>query len=101
VKVIRHHPLVGVGLGSQPKASQAVLEEGGPPSLFVSHTTPLTVLAELGIVGLFLYAALLLGAAKALLRAFRLENAFGLALASVFAALFVHSLFYSGSSRIP
>ena len=101
VKVIRHHPLVGVGLGSQPKASQAVSKNGGPPSLFVSHTTPLTVFAELGIVGLLLYAALLLGAAKALLRAFRLENAFGLALASVFAALFVHSLFYSGFFEDP
>ncbi len=101
VKVIRHHPLVGVGLGSQPKASQAVSKNGGPPSLFVSHTTPLTVFAELGIVGLFLYAALLLGAAKALLRAFRLDNAFGLALASVFAALFVHSLFYSGFFEDP
>ena len=101
VKVIRHHPLVGVGLGSQPKASQAVSKNGGPPSLFVSHTTPLTVFAELGIVGLLLYAALLLGAAKALLRAFRLDNAFGLALASVFAALFVHSLFYSGFFEDP
>ena len=101
VKVIRKHPLVGVGLGSQPKASQAVSKNGGPPSLFVSHTTPLTVCAELGIVGLALYAALLLGAAKALLRAFRLEPAFGLALASVFVALFVHSLFYSGFFEDP
>jgi hypothetical protein len=101
VKVIRHHPLAGVGLGSQPKASQAVSKNGGPPSLFVSHTTPLTVFAELGILGILLYTALLLGAAKALLRAFRLESAFGLALASVFAALFVHSLFYSGFFEDP
>jgi hypothetical protein len=101
VKVIRHHPLAGVGLGSQPRASQAVSKNGGPPSLFVSHTTPLTVFAELGIVGLVLYTALLLGAAKSLLRAFRLDNAFGLALASVFAALFVHSLFYSGFFEDP
>ena len=101
VKVIKKHPLAGVGLGSQPKASQAVSKNGGPPSLFVSHTTPLTVFAELGIAGLALYTLLLLGAAKALLRAFRLENAFGLALASVFAALFVHSLFYSGFFEDP
>ena len=101
VKVIKKHPLAGVGLGSQPRASQAVSKNGGPPSLFVSHTTPLTVFAELGIAGLALYTLLLLGAAKALLRAFRLENAFGLALASVFAALFVHSLFYSGFFEDP
>ncbi len=36
---------------------------GGPPTLFVSHTTPLTVAAELGVIGLALYAALLAGAA--------------------------------------
>jgi hypothetical protein len=100
-KVFREHPLVGVGLGSQPNASQAVSKNGGPPTLFVSHTTPLTVAAELGIVGLALYAALLAGAAKALLRVFRIEHAFGLALAAVFVALFVHSLFYSGFFEDP
>jgi putative inorganic carbon (hco3(-)) transporter len=100
-KVFKQHPLVGVGLGSQPRASQAVSKNGGPPTLFVSHTTPLTVAAELGIVGLALYAALLAGAAKALLRVFRIERAFGLALAAVFVALFVHSLFYSGFFEDP
>ena len=100
-KVFRQHPLVGVGLGSQPRASQAVSKNGGPPTLFVSHTTPLTVAAELGIVGLALYAALLVGAAEALLRVFRIEHAFGLALAAVFVALFVHSLFYSGFFEDP
>jgi O-antigen ligase len=100
-QVFRQHPLVGVGLGSQPVATQAVSKNGGPPSLFFSHTTPLTVAAELGLVGLVLYAALLAGAAKALLRAFRLEAAFGLALGSVFVALFVHSLFYAGFFEDP
>jgi O-antigen ligase len=100
-KVFAQHPLVGVGLGSQPRASQAVSKNGGPPSLFYSHTTPLTVAAELGIVGLVLYIALLAGAAKALLRVFRLEAAFGLALAAVFAALFLHSLSYAGFFEDP
>ena len=99
--VFAKHPLVGVGLGSQPRASQALSANGGPPSLFVSHTTPLTVAAELGIVGLALYAALLAGVSKALLRLFRLEPAFGLALAAVFLALFIHSLFYSGFFEDP
>jgi len=100
-QVFRQHPLVGVGLGSQPRASQAVSKNGGPPSLFFSHTTPLTVAAELGVVGLMLYAALLVGAARSLLRVFRLEAAFGLALAAVFVALFVHSLFYAGFFEDP
>ena len=100
-RVFAEHPLVGVGLGSQPRASQAVSANGGPPSLFVSHTTPLTVAAELGVIGLALYAALLAGASKALLRVFRLDAAFGLALAAVFLGLFVHSLFYSGFFEDP
>ena len=100
-KVVRHHPLLGVGLGSQPRASQAVSRNGGPPSLFVSHTTPLTVAAELGVIGLALYAWLLAGTAKTLLRVFRLDRPFGLALAAVFVALFVHSLFYSGFFEDP
>src|SRR3989442_15398363 len=43
VKVIRDHPLVGVGLGSQPAASQARSSPGGSPTRFVSHTTPPTI----------------------------------------------------------
>ena len=94
-KVFANHPFLGVGLGSQPRASQAASSNGGPPTLFVSHTTPLTIGAELGLVGLALYAALLAGSARALLRVFRIEAAFGLALAAVFVALFIHSLLYS------
>ncbi len=48
MKVFRDHPVEGVGLGSQPVASQARSEQGGSPTRFVSHTTPLTVAAELG-----------------------------------------------------
>ncbi len=100
-KVFVQHPLVGVGLGSQPTASQAVSKNGGPPTLFVSHTTPLTVAAELGLVGLLLYTAVLAGAARALLRVYRLEAPFGLALAAIFTTLFVHSLFYAGFFEDP
>jgi hypothetical protein len=100
-KVFVQHPVAGVGLGAQPRASQAVSKNGGPPTLFVSHTTPLTVAAELGLIGLALYAAVLAGAARVLLRVFRLERALGLALAAVFVALFVHSLFYAGFFEDP
>ena len=100
-KVFVRHPLAGVGLGSQPRASQAVSKNGGPPTLFVSHTTPLTVAAELGVIGVALYTALLAGASWALLRVFRLDRALGLALAAVFVSLFVHSLFYAGFFEDP
>jgi O-antigen ligase/polysaccharide polymerase Wzy-like membrane protein len=95
-KVLYHHPLFGVGIGSQPTASQALSKEKGPPTFYVSHTTPLTVGAELGIVGLGLYTWLLVGTGILLERVRRVSPAYGLGLAAVFVALLVHSLFYTG-----
>jgi hypothetical protein len=99
--VFRANPLEGVGIGSQPRASQRLSDTGGPPGLFVSHTTPLTVAAELGAIGLALYAALLASAGSALARLRRLNEPFGVALAAVFVALVVHSLSYSGFFEDP
>jgi O-antigen ligase len=100
-KVFEHHPLAGVGLGGQPRASQRLATHYGPLQNFVSHTTPLTVAAELGIVGFLLYAAVLAGAASALDAVRRRHQALGLSLAAVFLALFVHSLAYSGFFEDP
>jgi O-antigen ligase/polysaccharide polymerase Wzy-like membrane protein len=100
-KVFAHHPLAGVGIGSQPRASQKLAAHFGPLQNFVSHTTPLTVAAELGIVGLLLYVAILAGAARALDAVRRRHQALGLSLAAVFLALFVHSLAYSGFFEDP
>jgi putative inorganic carbon (hco3(-)) transporter len=99
--VVRDHPVAGVGLGAQPAASRARSERGGPDESFVSHTTPLTVAAELGIVGLLLYLALLAGAARTLWELWRRRPALGLALGAVLLALAVHSLFYSGFFEDP
>jgi putative inorganic carbon (HCO3(-)) transporter len=100
-KVFEHHPLAGVGLGGQPRASQQLAARYGPLQNFVSHTTPLTVAAELGLVGLLLYVAVLAGAARALDAVRRRHQALGLSLAAVFLALFVHSLAYSGFFEDP
>ena len=99
--MFENHPIAGVGIGSQPRASQHLSPGGGPPGLFVSHTTPLTIAAELGVIGLTLYAALLAGAGRALARVRRLDEPFGVALAAVFVALVVHSLSYSGFFEDP
>jgi O-antigen ligase len=82
-------------------ASAARSEQGGSPTRFVSHTTPLTVAAELGLLGLAAYIALLAGAAALIWRVRRRNHALGLGLAAVLLALFVHSLFYSGFFEDP
>jgi putative inorganic carbon (HCO3(-)) transporter len=101
LEVVRDHPLAGVGLGAQPVESQARSEQGGSPSRFVSHTTPLTVAAELGVLGLLAYLGLLVGAAILVERVRRLHVELGLTLGAVLLALLVHSLAYSGFFEDP
>jgi putative inorganic carbon (HCO3(-)) transporter len=100
-KVFRDHPLVGVGLGGQPRESQERADRPGSRQAYVSHTTPLTVAAELGVVGLLLYLGLLAGTAATLWAVWRRHRALGLSLAAVFLALFVHALAYSGFFEDP
>lgn len=96
----RAHPVVGVGIGGQPRAS--VAESGtGTVKRNASHTTPLTVAAELGIVGLAVYGWLLVAGALALLRVTMQERALGLGLSAVGLMLLVHSLFYAGFFEDP
>jgi O-antigen ligase len=100
-KVFEHHPVVGVGIGGQPIESQRLADRPASRQAFVSHTTPLTVAAELGIVGVLLYLALLAGSAATLWAVWRRHQALGLSLAAVFLALFVHALAYSGFFEDP
>jgi O-antigen ligase len=96
----RVKPVVGVGVGGQPLASAE--EHGRRTSRrSASHTTPLTVLAELGVIGFGLYAWLLGAAAWALVLVTRQRRLFGLGLAAVLSVLFVHSLLYAGFFEDP
>jgi putative inorganic carbon (hco3(-)) transporter len=99
--VFTNHPLVGVGIGGQPQASKDEAKTQLSAKRDRSHTTPLTVAAELGIVGLLAYLALLAGATRLLFHLTRLNRALGLAASAVFLALFVHSLFYAGFFEDP
>jgi O-antigen ligase len=101
LRVIEKHPVVGVGIGGQPRASRRLAGSERPTPNFVSHTTPLTVFAELGAIGLALYAWLLAGGAWLILRLWRRDEALGLSLGAVFVGLFVHALFYSGFVEDP
>ena len=71
-----------------------------PTPNFVSHTTPLTVFAELGAIGLALYAGCS-WAARVLIGGCRRDQALGLALGASLLGLFVHALFYSGFLEDP
>jgi O-antigen ligase len=100
-RVFAEHPLAGVGIGSQPLASQQLSERSGPKQNFVSHATPVTVAAELGVIGLLAYGALLVAAAFLIEGVRRRDPALGLTLAAALLALFVHALFYSGFFEDP
>jgi O-antigen ligase/polysaccharide polymerase Wzy-like membrane protein len=96
-----HHPVVGVGVGGQPQASREEAKTQLSAKRDKSHTTPLTVAAELGIVGFAIYVALMAATARLLYLVTRYDRALGLGAASVFLALFVHSLFYAGFFEDP
>jgi O-antigen ligase len=99
--VFTNHPLAGVGIGGQPQASKEEAKTQLSARRDRSHTTPLTVAAELGIVGLLVYGALMAAATRLLFLLTRARRALGLGAAAVFLALFVHSLFYAGFFEDP
>lgn len=100
-RAVAERPVAGVGLGAQPQASQRLSDRDEPRPAFVSHATPLTVAAELGALGLALYAWLLVNGVRMLEAVRRRAPALGLALLAAFGALFAHALFYSGFVEDP
>jgi hypothetical protein len=99
--VFEHHPIVGAGVGGQPQASREEAKTQLSAKRDKSHTTPLTVAAELGIIGFFIYVALMAATARLLYLVTQRNRALGLGAASVFLTLFVHSLFYAGFFEDP
>ena len=100
VDVIREHPLVGVGIGAEPRETREIARTNDRAAK-PSHTTPLTVTAELGILGVLAYLAFLVGGAVTLVRTYQRDRAVGLTLGTAFLVLVVHSLFYSGFFEDP
>ena len=95
------HPVVGVGIGSQPLMSRQEEDARRRKSKNVSHTTPLTVAAELGTIGLVAYLVFLAALGRAILEAWRRYRALGIALTGCLTALVVQSLFYGGFFEDP
>jgi putative inorganic carbon (HCO3(-)) transporter len=103
-KVAVHHPVFGVGVGGFRRAYADIAHlRGKEPKAAASHTTPVTVAAETGFVGLALFAWLVVIALRIAFR--RLGAAFegtarlGFGLALV--AILVHSLFYNALFEDP
>ena len=90
-----------VRCGLPPKLSQHETRSRLVAHKDASHTTPLTVLAELGVVGFVLYLALIGSAAVVLRRVMLSDRLIGIALAAIYFVLLVHSFVYSGFFEDP
>jgi putative inorganic carbon (HCO3(-)) transporter len=104
VKIVAHHPILGVGVGGFKRAyADQVGLRGREPKSAASHDTPVTVAAETGLTGLVLFAWLVWTGISIPLRRVprsfvgRASLVFGLG----FTAIAVHSLFYNAFFEDP
>jgi O-antigen ligase len=103
VDLFKDRPLAGFGSGSFSceflrHTSSPGVACGSPaiPGITSdSHTTPVTIAAEQGVLGLLAYLAVLIAAALALARGTLRDNVVRAAILAAFAALVVHSWFYA------
>jgi O-antigen ligase len=104
LRITLDHPITGVGAGGFSHEYQRRLGiPGKDPKRVASHTMPVTVAAELGVVGLallaWLLAAVLLATLRGLGRGFTSRVA--LATGVVLVAIGIHSLFYAAFFEDP
>ena len=101
VHLFAQRPIYGYGSGSFPKAYREHVETHKAP-VSVSHTEPITIAAEQGILGLAAYLALLVVAlwtmAAGLLKRMSVARA---AVLATFVALLVHTMAYAGFFEDP
>jgi O-antigen ligase len=104
LRIAADHPIGGVGVGGfKDEYARRTGVRGDDPKRVASHTTPVTVVAETGVVGLALFLWLLVAALVASFRGLgrgftsRVSLAVGLTLL----AIAVHSLFYSAFFEDP
>ncbi len=100
VELAGGRPLQGWGSGSFRREYRQQEKASGQRATAASHTIPVTVGAEQGVVGLVVYLALLAAALALLLRGARHDVARA-ALAAAFVALVVHTLLYAAFLEDP
>lgn len=101
-KLASLHPVRGIGIGSYESGVSEIARNRGDatPRLQSSHTSPMTVLVELGVVGLgLLIMFMTAGIAPALLTPLEDPERWWAAAATV--ALVVHSMFYAAFIEDP
>jgi O-antigen ligase len=99
-RVIRHHPVLGAGLGGLAKAAVAGTDHPYRLKGAASHTTPVTVAGELGPLGAVAYGWLL-GALVWAGAAGRRAPAISRTLLAALVAIFASSLFYDSFFEDP
>lgn len=104
IRIAADHPVAGVGVGGFRRAyAERTGVTGDDPKRVASHTTPVTVAAEGGIVGLALFGWLVAAALAATLlhlgRGFTSRTSLAIGIALV--AIMVHSLFYAAFIEDP
>jgi len=95
LRIFRERPLFGYGSGSferQYRAGESAAELS--TSVSASHTTPVTVAAEQGLIGLAVYVVTLVAALLVLFRGAR-GSPERMAIAAAFAALVLHTWTYA------
>jgi putative inorganic carbon (hco3(-)) transporter len=101
IRIAKAHPVRGVGVGGFKRAyADRVYPKvkNKEPKKAASHDTPVTVAAETGVVGLALFAWLLVAVFR---QAFRRAGRVGLVAGLGLAAIFAHSLFYNAFFEDP
>jgi O-antigen ligase len=93
-------PLAGYGSGAFSRAYRRAEKGSAEKAVSASHTIPITVAAEQGIIGLGVYLALLVVAFTALFRGVR-EDPVRAGIAAAFAALVLHTWSYASFLEDP
>jgi O-antigen ligase len=100
LEMARDRPVAGFGSGSFAERYRHREHLLSPRSPAESHTIPVTVAAEQGVIGLVAYVVLVLTAFAVVLRRVG-HRAARAAVAAAFAALFVHTLVYASFLEDP
>jgi O-antigen ligase len=100
VNLARERPLAGWGSGSFQREYRRHEHSSGREATSASHTIPITVAAEQGIVGFAVYVAVLVLALRRLLRGARGEPVRAV-VAACFAALLLHTWVYAAFLEDP